>query len=320
MKYNYIIAGGGGFYSIAYYKIMSLSNVAYFSEYVSGIKSWFLRLLVRINFNVIINRYIKTPFRHFVYPLLFNHTFPEKKPLCYIFFGNQYAVINTSYLGYLRCRYPNVKLVLYFQDIVSSQPAFCVNEYKSKFDLIISYDKGDCEKYGFIYHPTPYSAINVSLLPTTEKTDVFFCGKAKSRYKTIFDVYKKCTKAGLKCLFFISEVPKEQQILADGLVYDNLISYECNISYVLNTKCILEIMQEDAVGFTPRLWEAITYDKHLLSNNQTIRDTIYFDSDYIHFIQDGDDFGWIINNVNVREEIKRTLSPQILLNKIDSLL
>ena len=320
-KYNYIIAGGSGFYEFAYSDLFNMPNVVYFRNYIDGINSKIKRLLLRVNFNLkvsnvekitsailplasnilyaplpfrlfsnlfsvtmlalllrisskiaqkcrckiaelilstLLNKLIRTPLGKLVYPWLFPHSFKENRPLCFIFFGTQFAVINTSYLNYLRKKYPNAKLVLYMQDIIASLPYYDIESYKKRFDLVLSYDKGDCERYNLEYYPTPFSKIDIAKLPEVdEDIDVYFCGAGKTRYPEIFKAYIRCKNQELKCKFFLMGVPLDKRIDGEGLVYDKRISYEMNLAYAAKSKCILEIMQENADGYTPRLWEAI---------------------------------------------------------------
>ena len=60
-EFNYIIAGGEGFYKIAYGDLNRLENVRYFQNYVDGINSPITRISAKINFNLKIKRFIKTP-------------------------------------------------------------------------------------------------------------------------------------------------------------------------------------------------------------------------------------------------------------------
>lgn len=320
LKYNYIIAGVDSYYSIVYKDLQSRPNIKCYKNYIDGIKSKFVQLLIRADFNIILNKYLQTPFRIFTYPLIFKNVFRDSKPVCYIFLENQYAVVNTSYINYLKREYTSAKFVLYMQDLVSSLPYYNIDDYKNKFDIIFSYDKGDCEKYNLIYNPTPYSNMGNLLLPVKEKSDIFFCGYAKKRFKAILDVYKKCSAAGLKCVFFIMGVPKEEQIELKGIIYDNPITYEENIAYVKQSKCILEIMQNNATGYTLRLWESIMYNKHLLSNNQAIKNSEYCNSEYVHFVQDQSSYDWITKEVVYSDKIKLALSPLSLIERIDTLL
>lgn len=319
-KYNYIIAGVDRYYSIVYKDLQNKPNIKCYKSYIDGIKSKFIQFLVRVDFNIRLNKYIRTPFKFLTYPLIFRNEFRDGKPMCYVFLENQYAVINTSYIDYLKRKNANAKFVLYMQDLVSSLPYYNIDEYKNKFDLILSYDKGDCEKYNLVYNPTPYSSLGNLQHSTKEESDVYFCGYAKQRFKSILDVYDKCTNAGLKCLFFIMGVPKKEQIEHKGIIYDTPISYEENIAYIKQTKCILEIMQDNATGYTLRLWESIIYNKHLLSNNLSIKGSKYYDSGNVNFVQDLITYDWINNEVNYSEELKKSLSPLALIERIDSLL
>ena len=317
-KYNYVIAGSGGFYEVAYYDLMQMPNVKYYKGYTDGIKGRTKQMLCRLCFNLVVNKYISTPFRRIVFPWLFPSNFETQKPLCYLFFGNQFAVINTGYIEYLRKKHPDAKFVLYMQDIVSSLPYYDIESYKQRFDLILSYDRGDCERYNLTYFPTPYSYYPIQN-PKKEDIDVFFCGAAKTRYKTILNVYQRLVEQGLKCKFFIIGVPKDEQIHGEGLIYDQRISYIENLEYVASSKCILEIMQENADGFTPRLWEAIMYDKLLLTNNKLIHQSNYnkYGGIYNTMTDLDNARNWIVGVHQYDVEIKKDKSPLYLMTIID---
>lgn len=320
LKYNYVIAGGGGFYEVAYHDLMKMPNVKYYKGYTDGIKGTMKQFLCRLCFNLSVNKYVSTPFSSIVFPWLFPSHFEEPKPLCYIFFGNQFSVINTGYIEYLKKKYPEAKFVLYMQDIISSLPYYDIESYKRRFDLILSYDRGDCERYNLTYFPTPYSRYPIKT-PKKEDIDVFFCGAAKTRYKTILNVYRKLVEQGLKCKFFIVGVPKDEQIHGEGLIYDQRISYIENLEYVASSKCILEIMQENADGFTPRLWEAIMYDKHLITNNKSILESMYGDETGIHILDLSADFLYIKSqSIAYSRILKENKSPHQILILIESLL
>lgn len=323
MKYNYVIVGCGGYYSVGYHDIMSLDNVQYFSSMKEGINSKFSLIIQHLTFSKQVNRLISYPFASYTYPRLFPFRFKEEKPLVFLFFGNTQYVYQSTYLDYLRRCYPDVKLVLYMQDIIARNFNLNFESVRDKFDLILSYDKGDCNKYGLVYHPTPYSMYPIPENNAIEPFDIFYCGsaKTKARYDTIFDVYNKCHAHGLKCKFYIVGVPQEARIVSDEIIYDHPLTYIENLQYVQKAKCILEVQQENADGYTPRLWESIVYDKHLLTNNNNVLDSDYFCEDSMHLISDVDVIkNWI--NVSVANPliIKEKLSPNGVLKTISSTL
>lgn len=320
-KYNYVVAGGSNYYEVAYADLFSLPNVFYYKSYVDGIESTFLKFISRINFNLWINKYIPTPFSSIVFPELYPHHFLDDKPICFIFFESHFAVYNTRYIEYLKGKYPDSKIVLYMQDIISSLPHYHIKDYKKRFDLVLSYDKGDCKKYSLNYFPTSYSYYDISNLDKKEPIDVYFCGAGKTRYKAIFEVYKRCVSENLQCKFFITDVPKSERIHGEGLIYDYPISYVENLSYVAASKCILEIMQDKADGYSLRLWEAMMYNKHLLTNNQSLLKSEYYFKDYIHFVSDSKCFdSWLNTRVSFPESVRKRKSPIHLLREIENLI
>lgn len=317
-KYNYVVAGGSNYYEVAYADLFSLPNVFYYKSYVDGIESTFLKFISRINFNLWINKYIPTPFSSIVFPKLFPHHFLDDKPICFIFFESHFAVYNTRYIEYLKGKYPDSKFVLYMQDIVSSLPHYHIKDYKKRFDLVLSYDKGDCKKYDLLYYPTPYSKIQLPSLVLDETIDVFFCGAGKTRFPEIHDAFLRCKGEGLKCKFFITGVPKEKQLPYDEIIYDQPISYLENLKYVNSSKCILEIMQKNADGFSLRLWEAIIYDKHFITNNSQIKESKYYAYSNIHTIEELETIKVWINEVkSYPSSIKTEKSPILLLEFIE---
>ncbi len=323
LNYNYVICTPGGFYDISFADVVNLANVRYFSSHYSGLHSWFQRALFRINFSKQINHWIKEPFSFYVNSRLYRNDLFDKQNTIVVFCANVGYVYNTSYIHYLKQRNPHLKFVLYFTDLVSKTENVDLDYIRNTFDVIISYDRGDANKYDFKYYPTPYSRIyNESLDVDTEEYDLYFCGKAKDRYQTIFHIYEQCVSKGLKCDFYLYNLSEDKRIYGEGLHYDIPMSYVENIRQLQKSRAILEIMQRNADGFTPRLWEAIMYDKHLLTNNEAVFNSVYCDNVGVHSIdilERKDGYFEIKNNVKYSDNLKKSISPIAFLEYIESL-
>ena len=279
--YNYIICGSDGYYLIGYSDIINLENVCYYKRYWDHL-SLFSKLLVRTTFSKFINRYIKQPFSSLSYRLVLNAKFKNEAPICLIVFAPNSFLLNTPYLQYFDKKYPGNKKVLYYQDKVQVHtPGVDMNRMKGIYDIIYSYNRADCEQYGLKYYPTPYSRLPIPSDSSLEDTDVFYCGRAKTRYNVIVNAYSELSKQGLKCDFYLNSAPEECPRI-DGIHYDVKLTYKEYLQHLSYSKALLEVMQEDADGFTPRLWESIMYDKHLITNNQYIKDSGYYNSRYMH--------------------------------------
>lgn len=317
LKYNYVIVGNGGYYLAGYHDIIDLPYVSYHKDYYDGFDSFVARQLVRLNLSPKVNKFIHSPFSHFVFPRLYPHHFEDNKPLCYVFFVYKYR---TDYLQYLRKTYSNVKLVLYMQDIVARTKGMDFNTISKQFDLLISYDKNDAEIYDMEYHPTPMSFVAIEETNHIPKSDIYFCGKGKDRYPLIHSLYNQCIDMGLNCDFHITDMPQDAERI-EGINYNKRLTYIENLQHVVKTKCILEIMQGGADGYTPRTWESIMYNKHLLTNNKVIADSPYFylkGHHDLHSLKDGSIIQWINTRVKYPDELKKRLSPIRLLSFIDA--
>lgn len=315
LKYNYIVIGSEGYYDYGYHDLKGYSNIIYNSNYLNGINNKIIKLLVHLCFSKKVNYVFNYPFSKIVYKRIFPFSFENDKPICFLFFSLPY-IVNSSYIEFLKEKYSNSKIVLFYQDLVKTKN-INIEKIRRKVDLILSYDKGDCEKYGLMYHPTPMSYVNIPQNNDLAQSDIYFCGFAKNRYALIHKLYKELSSLGLMCDFHIMDLPKGVEKICGINYEDRSFSYEENLQHVLKTKCILEIMQQNADGFTPRLWESIIYDRHLLTNNSKVYSSCFFNN-YIHDIKNLQNIQkWINKTVSYNKDIKSSLSPINLVRFID---
>lgn len=168
-----------------------------------------------------------------------------------------------------------------------------------------------------VYHPTVYSNYKVDNDENIPESDVYFIGSAKDRLEFIFDVFHRLKKEGIACDFYLSDVPSSKKIREDGLNYLNKMSYIENLKHVVRTKCILEILQGNARGSTLRTWEAIMYDKKLLTNNLSITNDFYYDGNYVSLLNGNDiDADFIKQDNSYTNPYKDQISPNKLLDFI----
>lgn len=189
------------------------------------------------------------------------------------------------FLFYLKRNYPDAKFAIYYQDLIATHPHTDINWIKQHFDLVLSYDYNDAERYGILYYPTPYSSIPVETGIGTEK-DLYFLGATKNRFTEIIEAYESCTQNGLKCDFNLVGVPGKQQVYKDDIHYIKSMPYRENLSRASRSKCLLEILQKNAKGYTPRMWEAILLGKKIMTNNPTVRYSPFYDERYVSIFTD----------------------------------
>ncbi len=217
-KYNYVILGSDwDLYKFSYSDLYQFNNVQYIPGPYPPINS-LKGLLYRIHFNPTINRLVKLPFKTAWNDSYFKHRFPVSKPFCFIVFMN-WIKQDVGITTYLREKFPNAKLVCILQDLASTHPFYC-NNLKKQFDLVLSFDPGDCATYGFIYHPLVYSSYH-GKIKKMPYSDVYMLAKAKNRLNVIFKLYTILKVNNLKPNLLLAGVDLQDQKYKDEITYLN---------------------------------------------------------------------------------------------------
>ena len=152
--------------------------------------------------------------------------------------------------------------------------------YQENFDFVFSSDIFDVEQYHMYKILTgPYSKLSPVPISKT-KSDVLFVGADKGRGEEIVKIYERLTAKGVLCDFTLvgskdpSKLPKE--------INTKTIPYDTVIKKVNSTKVILEMVADHSRMPSLRMDEAIVYNKHLVTNNNTVVNNPYYNKDYIH--------------------------------------
>ena len=329
MKYNYVIFNFVN-PSLSYnwsedYYVICLKDLEHRSDVIINQvplqeQSLFLRFLYRIHNLWFLNKFIKIPFKRIWYPMIFKNTFKDNKPICFICL--RYPPID--YLKYLKKRYPNCKIVKMFRDLILIQgKRFEVYKKAGVFDLMLSYDENDCKKYGFQPFDEFESKIDVPISRDYPITDVFFAGRAKDRLPRLIKIYDKLEAANVKCHFYITASKKEDRQKRKGIVYaSKSLTYAKMLWYSVNSKCILEISRNEAIGYTSRFLEAVLFNKLLITDNDYIKNSRFYNPQYIQIIKSEEDIdpAFIENFDKVDYKYANEFSPIKRLELVDELL
>lgn len=330
-KYNYVfLSGGGEIFKISFLDAANLSNVFYLSKAYRP-QNFIGKILYRIHFSKQVNKIFKLPFKNLWNSCRIRFSFAQKRKLCFILFTDWVSIIDDiKLISYLRKHYPDCKIVWFAQDIIDSYKSrysgkpFDIKKLKKDLDLIVSYDMKDAEKYGLLYHNTVLSKIDLADDSSIPQNDLYFLGKPKSRLNQLVDLAIKFKNYGLKCGIYLLGVAPEDQIKVDGITYlSEPLTYKENLKYMKKSRCVLELMQPGAVGYTFRTSEALLYGKKLITNNSAIVNAPFYDKDNIFVL--GSDFDMRIKEITkkIKEETKAEyqntdiLSPIHFLNFLD---
>lgn len=283
-------------------------------------KNVLLRLLYNIHNSRKVNKILKLPFKHIWWPYMFDDKFQNEHPLCFVFIER----MPIEYIKYLKKRYPRSKAILIYRDLrFVTETLFPKHPDNPVFDFQFTIDAREAKKYNWIHFEEFESKPEVKTDPAYPESDVFFAGKAKDRLERLLKAYDIFTKAGLKVKYYLTGVPNESQIELSGVIYaDKFMSYSEMLYHTVNTRCVLEINQKEAVGYTSRFLESVMFNKRLITDNQDVTKSKFYNPDYIQCIDkvENIDPKFIINENPIDYKYNGEFSPIHLIEKIDEIL
>jgi len=115
---------------------------------------------------------------------------------------------------------------------------------------------------------------------TETDTDLFFVGTNKGRFVFLQNLEKALRKHQLKTRFFL--VSKRHYF---DRRYSPAIPYNEVLSWIDKSKAIVEIAKPTQFGLTLRAYEAIFYNKKLVSNNHNLRNYDFYDPEKIYILE-----------------------------------
>lgn len=122
---------------------------------------------------------------------------------------------------------------------------------------LMTFDPEEAARYGMTY--TEQFFRYPEKTETAVKYDFFFCGVQKDRLERLTRLKAQLESMGFRCLFIV--VPP-----------DDMITYRQYLSHVMESRCIVDLMQEGQAGLTRRPVEALFFGKKLLTENVCVAD------------------------------------------------
>lgn len=279
-----------------------------------------LRFLKKIHFSRKINKIIDLPLKH-----LWGYTLDDierRDDTQYYVIAVNFCQVDIKYLQKKREELP-IKYVLFSQDAWDDRRYSSINRYydeKLHFDMIFTIDNADANKYGFIYSDHHYSML-LDSEPVKIKYDLYYIGVNKGRYQKLLDIFSVLKSGGISMYYRIADVPRAERKYQEDIIY---ASYKDRISYpeVVNgvkaANCILEVLIDIQSGATLRYYEAVCYNKKLLTNNKNVVNLPFYNPEYIHVFEKPEDidWNWVKERIPVDYHYDGRFSPTHLIDRI----
>lgn len=329
MENNYVffIEGFKGLDILFFLDIQNKENVKIITRR-NIFRSNILKFIFILHFSHKISKIIKLPLKNLWYSKIFKNTFRNNNRLYFIFSPGWYY---PKYVEYLKKMYKDAKFIIYFSDTIESKikniPTINIKSIKKDFDLILSYNPEDVKKYDLKFSSIYYSKLTTKMqssLPKYEEVDILFIGAAKNRLEIIEKLYDKFIELGLKCFFYVV-VDKNfhQKKNQKGIIFSKkMMPFNEYLARIFSTKHILEVLDPNTSGCTLRFWEAVMYNKKLISNFKYLKNSKFYSKDKMLYFENLEDIKekFFLNKKNVHYNYQNENSPINFLKKIDELL
>ena len=282
---------------------------------------------VRRLFNLtrIISRKTKLDFTKLWFPFLIKVKFTDNKPLCFVVSSYNLPI---SYFGYLKKKYPNAKFVKIYRDLVrvieGVNGQYAPETAKQYFDYLMSFDSKEAENYDMVYFDEIESKVDLAMSANYPQSDVFIAARAKDRLPKIMQAYDIFSSAGLRCDFYLTGVPSEERIPKEGITYaDKNMPYLDMLNRSVNSRCMFDINQGGAIGYTSRFLEAIMYNKKIITDNPFVKTSKFYDERFVQCVNQVADIdaSFVLDSeLTVEYNYRDEFSPKKLIEQIEELI
>lgn len=290
-----------------------------------------LKTIKRLHVSWTINKHIPLPFKSIWYKNIVINV-PQSQKCCVIVVDGALKMLKKGYLNSL-FRKKNVRGVLVLVNSMDAQSIAILETKKMipkvNWDDIYTFDIEDSKKYqykslGCCYYSMHDAEEIKKIYSEVSKSDVYFTGTIKGgREELIMSVFEKLNRAGVDCNFNIMITGTrrlKKNLYSDIIRYysGGWIPYEEVLANVINSDVILEVLQEGQSGPSLRYYEAVCYNKKLLTNNPNIVNFPYYDERFMRIFNSTDDIDiqWIKNKQSVDYKYTGDFSPIRLLDTV----
>lgn len=321
MKYVFL-EGRSYIYKYVMLDVYKLNNVDVIYNDIPFGKNKLLNFIYRLLLSARLNKYVQIPFRNSFHHKLFKNRLENK---------SNYTLVVVSYcfslhlMTFINKNYPNISKILVFRDTVNSYSIYHKNfieEIKhSNFNKVLCFSKNDSINFGYQYFPAYISKIERSLLMNYDSFDAVFIGHAKDRLDLIYKVNDRLLEIGLSTKFIVTGLPRKS-FRNDSIEYKSSnLSYLQYLSIENASKCIVEIVKNNTDGNTYRCWEAVLYNKKLVTNWKGIFEFSYYDPRYMLYFENPEDIyiDFFTNNEDVDYGYVNSHSPIKIIEKIEEM-
>ena len=264
-----------------------------------------------------VNSVVNLPFKEKWKYSLDEINFKKDKKYILIFSDSVYPITPT-YIKKLKDNF-DVTYILFLLNIQTDSNIGFTTPYIPYMDYIFTFDNADAQKNGYIECMYLYSKMDIEGSEHVSK-DLYFIGVDKGRLNKIKKIVELALNYKIDILIRVQDV-NEKKIKNDSnesIIYNQWVTYDKSLKEMLKCNCILELLQDGQYGVTLRYYEAICYNKKLLTNNKNVVNLPFYDPNYIHVFENPEniDWNWVKEQIPIDYHYDGRFSPMRFIDKV----
>lgn len=272
-----------------------------------------------------LNMHIQVPFQSVFYNLD-NYPYEPTNLYRIIMPTTSISKFSMKYLEAFKKKHPNVELYALLTDSMNAASPH-LNLVRDKlfstvWKAVLTYDAYDAKQYGFKYYGYLCYSLFDDVEPSKTTSDVYYVGFDKGdRARTVEEVYYYLSH-NCNCKFDVVTKDQEKLTNAGELKYQvSKIPYREVVARTKAANCVLEILQNNQLTQSLRWFEAVAYNKKLLTNNKNIVNMPYYNPETMRYFESIDDIDvqWIKEKRMIDYGYHGEFSPVNLIRFIDNL-
>jgi len=166
---------------------------------------------------------------------------------------------------------PHINIIIYFWNPIFNNDSK-IEKIKTlgKDIKLYSFDKKDCSRYNIDFAPMLYNFDSYfNYEQKVAKYDVIFVGYLKNRIKMLTEIYNELERQSANAFFYVLDNINTNENVPFEL-HCKYMSYDDYRINMLQSKAVLDIVQDGQIGLTIRTMETIRYHRKLITNNKDI--------------------------------------------------
>ncbi len=292
-------------------------NNVYFENKFDSLNNQMIKFIKKKHLGDVNNKFHKVAFEKIWYSRYLDEKKISKKDKnFFVFFDANIHLREEGYLDYLRKKY-NGYIILIAVNKFGCYKTHDIEYFNKNFDLIFTTEPNDSKKYNYIYLNGIYSVVDKAQDVSKIEHDIFFVGGNKGRLKILHDIVRKLNENNIQNKINITGV-KECDRNLDLKINYKYMEYREVVNNVISSNCLLDVVQEGQGGVTLRTMEALVYNKKYLTNNETIKESVFYNPKYMKIFKEVDDISidFILDKEEVNYNYNGECSPLRILKII----